>query len=177
MSWSHVTGLDMSRPAALAADSRYHSSCVLAQNGMATSSSFHVAPCSGPSSVSVVVAFATSSGGFARKPGSASSGTKGGSRLMMSMDVSPAARRRASCSRCDEASRGSREVWILYLPPDASEHCWARTSWPPSSGLMYQVSVGGPDSPLPHPVSSMADTAATAATLRTARGFPALCEW
>ena len=42
---------------------------------------------------------------------------------------------------------------------------------------MYHVSVGGSASPPLHPVSSMADAAAAAATLRTVRGFPALCEW
>ena len=39
-------------------------------------------------------------------PGSASSGMNGGSRLMMSIDESLAARRRASCSRWALASRG-----------------------------------------------------------------------
>ena len=44
MSWSQVTGCVMSSPAASATDLRYQSSCVLAQNGTATSSSFQVGP-------------------------------------------------------------------------------------------------------------------------------------
>ena len=66
---------------------------------------------------------------------------------------------------------------MVYFPPEASEQSCAMTACPPSSGLMYHVSVGGPASPPLHPVSSMADAAAAAATLRTVRGFPALCEW
>jgi hypothetical protein len=96
---SQVTGSSMFRPAASATDSRYQSSCVLAQNGTETSSSFHMAPSRGPARTSWVVASSTSPGTGDRKPGSASSGMKGGSRLMMSIERSPAARRRASCSR------------------------------------------------------------------------------
>ena len=40
MTWSHVTGWLMSRPAALATDLRYQSSWVFAQNGTATSLPF-----------------------------------------------------------------------------------------------------------------------------------------
>ena len=47
-SWSQVTGCVMSSPAASATDLRYQSSCVLAQNGTATSSSFQVADSSAP---------------------------------------------------------------------------------------------------------------------------------
>src|SRR6478735_1055323 len=42
MIWSHVTGPLMSSPAASATDLRYQRSWVFAQNGIATSSSFHV---------------------------------------------------------------------------------------------------------------------------------------
>ena len=41
MIWSHVTGLDMSRPAFWATLLRYHSSWVLAQNGTVTSLPCH----------------------------------------------------------------------------------------------------------------------------------------
>lgn len=112
MSWSHVTGFDMSSPAFSATDLRYQSSCVLAQNGTATSSSFHVAPASAPSRVFCFAWSCSCCGTGARKPGSASSGTNGGSRLMMSIEVSPAASRRVSCSRWAEASLGSIEVWM-----------------------------------------------------------------
>ena len=47
MIWSHVTGLVGSTPAAFATDLRYQSSCVFAQNGAATSWSFHHAVFSG----------------------------------------------------------------------------------------------------------------------------------
>src|SRR5699024_3770963 len=73
-SWSQVTGSDMSSPASSATDSRYHSSCVLAQKGTATSSSSQVAPCTAPSTTSWVELVTRSSGTGARKPGSASSG-------------------------------------------------------------------------------------------------------
>ena len=48
MIWSQVTGCVMSSPAASATDLRYQSSCVLAQNGTATSLSFQVEPSIAP---------------------------------------------------------------------------------------------------------------------------------
>ena len=36
---------------------------------------------------------------------------------------------------------------IEYLPPDAAEQRCAISACPPSSGLMYQLSVGGPAGP------------------------------
>ena len=142
MSWSHVTGSSMFSPAASATDSRYQSNWVLAQNGTEYISPSHMAPSRGPFSVSCVVASATSSGTSARKPASASSGMNGGSMLMRSMDSSPAARRRAICSRCPAAVRGSTEMLMLYAPSDCSAHRRAISAWPPASELMYQVSVG-----------------------------------
>ena len=96
---SHVTGFDMSSPAASATDLRYQSSCVLAQNGTATSSSFQVDPAMALSTTPSVTACSTSSGTSARKSASANSGMNGGSRLMRSIEESFAARRRTSCSR------------------------------------------------------------------------------
>ena len=61
----------------------------------------------------------------ARNPGSAISGMNGGSRLMMSIDESLAASRRASCSRWALASRGRTDVSIAYSPFAASVHCLA----------------------------------------------------
>src|SRR5690606_20249902 len=90
MSWSQVTGSSGSSPAASATDVRYQRSWVLAQNGTVTSSSFHVAPSSAPSTTSSLTWSATSAGIGARKPGSASSGTNGGSRLIRSIDRSRA---------------------------------------------------------------------------------------
>ena len=87
---------------------------------------------------------ATSSGTGARKPAWANSGMNGGSRLMMSIDESEAARRRTSCSRCAGESRGSTDVSIVYFPAAALVQRLAISAWPPASGLMYQVSVGGP---------------------------------
>ena len=63
-----------------------------------------MAPCVLPSRSCI------SAGTGARKPGTANSGMNGGSRLMMSIEESCAARRRASCSRWLDASRGSSEV-------------------------------------------------------------------
>ena len=142
ISWSHVTGWDMSSPAASATDLRYQSSCVLAQNGTVTSSSFQLAAASAPSRALSFAYACISSGTGARKPGSASSGTNGGSRDMMSIDVSPAARRRVSCSRWEAASVGSMDVSTLYRPFAASVHWAAIFACPPSSGLVYQVRVG-----------------------------------
>ena len=118
MIWSHVTGSLMSRPASSTTDSRYQSSWVFAQNGTVTSSSFQLAESTAPCTMPSVSC--SSSGTGARKPGSASSGMKGGSRLMMSRERSLAASRRASCSRCDAASRGSSVVSMRYAPSAAS---------------------------------------------------------
>ncbi|CPU63926.1 Uncharacterised protein [Mycobacteroides abscessus] len=158
---SHVTGCDMSSPAASATDLRYQRSCVFAQNGMATSSSFHVEASIAPCTTSCVVACATSSGTGARKSASANSAMNTGSRLMMSIDESFAARRRASCSRCDAASRGSSSVVMRYAPPAASVQAAAMSAWPPLSGLMYHVSSGVPSSPGPHAASGATSPAAT----------------
>ena len=85
----------------------------------------------------------------------------------MSRDLSPAARRRASCSRWLAASRGSSEVVIVYAPSASSLHCWAIWVWPPLSGLMYQVSCGGPASAEPQAASvAPRASAAPAATSR-----------
>jgi hypothetical protein len=84
----------------------------LAQNGTATSRSFQVEPSTALWTTSSVTGPSTSSGTSARKSASANSGMNGGSRLMMSIESSFAARRRASCSRCAAASRGRSEVWI-----------------------------------------------------------------
>src|SRR5689334_9010318 len=144
MSWSHVTGFVMSSPAALATDLRYQSSWVLAQNGMATSLSFQVEPSMADWTTPSDTRLATSSGTGARKAACANSGMYGGSRLMMSIDESAAARRRTSCSRCEGESRGSTDVSMRYFPPASSVQRLAISACPPESGLMYQVSVGGP---------------------------------
>ncbi len=108
MTWSQVIGsLAGSSPACSTTDLRYQSSCVLAQNGAATSSSFHSAVCEGPSSTSLVSSAASSSANGRRNPASANSGTNTGSRLMMSIELSLAASRRTSCSRWPSASLGS----------------------------------------------------------------------
>jgi hypothetical protein len=51
ITWSQVTGCDMSSPAFSATDLRYQSSCVLAHCGATTSWSFQVAPSMAPSSL------------------------------------------------------------------------------------------------------------------------------
>ena len=75
-----------------------------------------------------------------------------GSRLIRSIELSCAARRRTSCSRCCEASLGSVWMLTLYGPPGGA-HVSARRAWPPLSGLMYQVRVGTPE-PEPHPAAA-----------------------
>src|SRR3712207_8969567 len=52
-------------------------------------------------------------------------------RLIRSIEVSLAASRRTSCSRCWEDSRGSCEVWIVYAPFDSSEQRAAISACPP----------------------------------------------
>ena len=106
-----VTGwFSGSSPACWATDLRYQSNWVLAQNGAATSLSFHVEVVTAPSSTSCVSADASSSVNGRRKPASANSGTNTGSRLIMSIELSSAARRRTSCSRWLSASAGSSEI-------------------------------------------------------------------
>jgi hypothetical protein len=73
-SWSQVTGCDMSRPAACATDLRYHSSWVLAQNGIVTSLPSQVAPWMALFTTPSLTRPATSSGTGARKPAWANSG-------------------------------------------------------------------------------------------------------
>src|SRR5688500_18985712 len=81
---------------------------------------------------------------------------------MMSIDSSPAARRRTNCSRCASEFRGSWETSIVYAPSDASLHDAAIFACPPLSGLMYQVSVGvPPESP---PQAANVPDATSAAT-------------
>src|SRR5699024_5422966 len=63
-----------SRPACSATDSRYQSSCVLAQNGATTSSSCQVENSSAPCTTSAVTVSTTSSGTGASQSASANSG-------------------------------------------------------------------------------------------------------
>src|SRR3954454_10471640 len=171
--WSQVTGWVMSSPAAAATDLRYQSSCVLAQNGTATSLSFQVADSSAPGTTPSLTWDATSSGIGARKPAWASSGANTTSRLIRSIDSSPAARRRTSCSRWASELRGSTEVSITYAPFEASLHAAAIFACPPLSGLMYHVSVGvPPESPPPHAASVPAATSVAAVPARPRRNRP-----
>jgi hypothetical protein len=72
---SQVTGsFSGSRPAASATDFLYQNSWVLAQNGIATSSSFQVEPSMALWTTSSVTRSPTSSGTGARNPASANSG-------------------------------------------------------------------------------------------------------
>ena len=161
----------MSSPAASATDLRNHSSWVLAQNGTATSLPFQVADSSEPWTTPSLTSEATSSGTGARKPAWASSGAKGTSRLMRSIDWSPAARRRTSCSRCASELRGSCEISIVYFPPESALQRLAISACPPLSGLMYQVSVGGPpESPPPQAARVPAVTRSAAALATPAAG-------
>src|SRR3954469_5256280 len=163
--WSQVTGWVMSRPAAWATDLRYQSSWVLAQNGTATSLPFQVEPSMADCTTPCDTRWATSSGTGARKPACANSGMYGGSRLMMSIVSSLAASLRTSCSRWEGESRGSWETSIVYRPPAWSLHRLAISCWPPESGLMYQVSVGGPPDPPPHAARLDASTSAATAPM------------
>ena len=95
-----------------ATDLRYHSTWELAQKGAATSLPAQRADSIGPASTPSVKAAASLSVKGRRKPASANSATKGGSRLMRAMEESLAASRRTSCSRCPVASLGSVDVLI-----------------------------------------------------------------
>src|SRR3954465_3851093 len=163
MTWSHVTGWVMSRPAAWATDLRYQSSWVLAQNGTATSLPFQVEPSMADCTTPSDTRWATSSGTGARNPACANSGMYGGSRLMMSIESSLAASRRTSCSRWEGESRGSWETSIVYRPPAGAPHRGAVPACPPGSGLTYQVSVGGPPDEPPQAANVEARTRAAAA--------------
>ena len=113
MIWSQVTGwVAGSIPACWATDLRNQRSWVLAQKGAATSSPFHVDDSIGPARTPAVSSRASASVKGRRKPASANSGMNGGSRLIRSMELSSAARRRTSCSRWPVASLGRTEVWI-----------------------------------------------------------------
>jgi hypothetical protein len=64
----------------------------------------------------------------------------------MSIELSLAASRRTSWTRCESESVGSRLIAILYRPPDAAVHSAAAlANDPDGSGNTYQVSVGGPE--------------------------------
>src|SRR3954453_23612119 len=150
MIWSHVTGCrDGSMPAFWATDLRYQSSCVLAQNGAATSWLFHVDDAIGPGSTPAVRSVASAPSKGRRKPAAANSGTNTGSRLIRSIEASLAASRRTSCSRWGGASLGRVGVLIRFAPFDAAEHLAASSAWPPLSGLMYQFRVAVPEPPPP----------------------------
>src|SRR3954453_16026982 len=159
----------MSRPAAWTTDFRYHSSWVLAQNGIATSLPFQVEPWIALSTTPWLTRWATSAGTGARKPACANSGIYGGSRLMMSIDESPAARRRTSCSRWEGESRGSWAVARVKRPPAAPVHPLGISACPPEWGLMYQVRVGGPPDEPPQAARVEARTSAAAAPTRPRR--------
>src|SRR4029453_849689 len=105
--WSQVKPAAVgSTPAAFAADLRNQSSWVLAQNGAATSWSFQYTVSSGPLRTPFV------KGGSSSLPnGGGNPGTRGGPRLITPIELSLAASRRTSCSRCEDASVGS--VWIV----------------------------------------------------------------
>ena len=143
-----------STPAARATDLRYQSSCVFAQNGAATSWLFQEVVSSGASRTPSVNVGTSALANGRRKPALANSAMNGGSRLITSIELSWAARRRTSCSRCDDASFGSTWISTLYAPFDACAHRSASRPWPPLSGLMYQFRVGVPVSSLLHAVSS-----------------------
>src|SRR6516225_10286148 len=144
-------------PAAFTAALRYHKSWVLAQNGAATSLPAQYTVFSGAARTPLVSSAASASLKGRRKPALANSATNGGSRLIRSIELSLAARRRTSCSRCDEASLGRVWMLTLYGPPEGA-HFFARRACPPLSGLMYQVRVGTP--PLePHPARGSARSA------------------
>src|SRR6516225_8806370 len=144
-------------PAAFTAALRYHKSWVLAQNGAATSLPAQNTVFSGAARTPLVSSAASASLKGRRKPALANSATNGGSRLIRSIELSLAARRRTSCSRCEEASLGRVWMLTLYGPPEGA-HFFASRACPPLSGLMYQVRVGTP--PLePHPATGSATSA------------------
>src|SRR4051794_41823947 len=84
----------MSRPAAWTTDFRYHSSWVLAQNGIATSLPFQVEPWIALSTTPWLTRWATSAGTGARKPAWANSGMYGGARALMLIRGAPPPGRR-----------------------------------------------------------------------------------
>ena len=142
--WSQVTGLLISSPACCASDLRNQSSWVFAQKGAATSLPFQVEAWMAGATMFVVNVALSASGTVSRKPASANSAMKTGSRLIKSIEESLAESRVTSCWRCRLASFGRIDVLILYFPPDAAVHSSASVFCDPLSGLVYQVSVGTP---------------------------------
>src|SRR4051794_41799547 len=96
----------MSRPAAWTTDFRYHSSWVLAQNGIATSLPFQVEPWIALSTTPWLTRCATSAGTGARKPACADSGMYGGGRGLMVVGGGPAPRGGPGWSRRGGGARG-----------------------------------------------------------------------
>src|SRR6478752_8016081 len=87
------------------------------------------------------------------------------SMLMMSMFLSPAARRRTNNSRVASALLATGDMATRYRPLDCSEHSLAAATLVPpgSSGPRYWMVAGPPLSP-PQPATTMAQAAATTAT-------------
>src|SRR6478735_2358280 len=87
------------------------------------------------------------------------------SMLMMSMFLSPAARRRTNSSRVASALLATGDMVTRYRPLDWSEHSFAAATLVPpgSSGPKYWIVAVPPSSP-PQPATTMAQAAATTAT-------------
>src|SRR3954447_1676563 len=149
-----VTGLFMSMPDFWTNDLRYHRIWVLDQNGATTSWFFQVAAAVAPLNAWFFHLDCRSCGIFARYPAFENSAVYGGSMLIRSMVLSPAASRRASWIRCWPASCGNTWVSMLYL---SVLQFLATASCPPASGLMYHVSVVLPE--LLQAASTLAATA------------------
>ena len=106
-----------STPAAAATDLRNQRSCVFAHSGTATSLPSQYAVWRGAWSTSAVSEATSSSRVIScRNPAFANSATKGGSRLIRSIEWSRPARRRTSCSRCASAVLGSICSSMRYAP-------------------------------------------------------------
>jgi hypothetical protein len=106
-------------------------------------------------------------------PAFASSGMYGGSTAIRSMSVSPAASRRTSCSRWPSAVAGRMDSAMRYLP----RACWlqaatiAVTVVPLVSGLVYQVTAGGPEVLCPPQAASTEAVTAAATASVTVRKY------
>src|SRR6478609_7082864 len=140
---------------------RYQSSCTLVFSGIAYVLFFHCTDDFGPSRTSWSASCSSAPVNWRSHPASANSGVQIVSMLMMSMFLSPAARRRTTSSRDASALLAIGVCLITYLPPDWSLHSLAAFVFvPPGSSGPSRLSVTGPPSDPPHPAATRAHAAA-----------------
>src|SRR3954453_11048164 len=140
---------------------RYQSSCTLVFSGTAYVLFFHCTDAFGPSSTSWSASCSSAPVNWRSQPASANSGVQIVSMLMMSMFLSPAARRRTTSSRDASAELATGVCLMTYWPFDWSLPSFAALVFvPPGSSGPSRLRVMGPPLDPPHPAATMAHVAA-----------------